>query len=209
MPDLQPGVVNGHYLFEVATIIHRVIGSDRSLKAEHVDALICITCGAMQLFLADADNGLIGDLGIAEQPYKKDPPILLTDEFLELQRGALLRIHVSRELVDYILSTTLDLRSQLDVGAFPHDEVIGRARQFFMTTCGVGKLPFIGFYAKNPKAVDPATYKARLQQTEWGLIGVGLLALSASGDGSAHEFNGQMIKTSKALGSTFLGKALF
>jgi len=209
MPDLQPGAVNGQYLFEVATIIHRVIRSDRSLKAEQVDALICITCGALQLFLADADNGLIGDLGIAEHAERKERPVVLTDEFLELQRGALLKIQVSRELVDYILSATRDLRSQLDAGAFPHDEVIGRARQFFMTTCGIGKMPFIGFYAKNPKAVDPMTYKTRLQQTEWGLIGVGLLALSASGDGSAHEFNGQMIKTSKALGSTFLGKALF
>jgi hypothetical protein len=209
MPDLQPGAVNGHYLFEVATIIHRVIRSDRSLKAEQVDALICITCGALQLFLADADNGLIGDLGIAEPAERKELPVVLTNEYLDLQRGALLRIHVSRELVDYILSITSELSSQLDVGAFPHDEVIGRARQFFMTTCGVGKLPFIGFYTKNPKAIDPATYRARLQQTEWGLIGVGLLTLSASGDGSANEFNGKMAETSKALGSTFLGKALF
>jgi len=204
-----PGAVNGHYLFEAATIIHRVVSSDRTLKAEHVDALICTTCGALQLFMADADNGLIGDLGIAEQADRKEFPVVLTDEFLELQRGALLRIHVSRELVDYILSIAWELRSQLDAGAFPHDEVIGRARQFFMTTCGVGKMPFIGFYTKNPTAVDPTTYKARLQQTEWGLIGVGLLTLSASGDGSAHEFNGRMTETSKALGSTFLGKALF
>jgi hypothetical protein len=50
-----PGAVNGHYLFEAAAIIHRVIRSDRSLKGEQVDALSSIACGALQLFLADAD----------------------------------------------------------------------------------------------------------------------------------------------------------
>jgi hypothetical protein len=213
MPDTRnsatPGAVNGHYLFETATIIHGVIRSDRSLKGEQVDALTCITCGALQLFLADADNGLIGDLGISEQANRQELPIVLSDEFLDLERGALLGIHVSQDLADYILKITMDLRSQLDGGAFPHDEVIGRVRQFFMTTCGLGKMPFAGFYAKNPKAADPKTYKARLQQTEWGLIGVGLITLGASADVSIHGFNVPMTEMSKALGSTFLGKALF
>ena len=203
-----PGAVNGHYLFEAAAIIHRVIRSDRSLKAEQIDALSSIACGAMQLFLADADSGLIGDLGIPEQATREGLPTL-SDEFLELERGALLGIHVSQDLVDYILSMAGDLRSQLDGGAFPHDEVIGRVRQFSMTTCGVGKMPFVGFFTKNPKAVDPKTYKARLQRTEWGLIGVGLITLSASADTSTHGFSVPMTEMSKALGSTFLGKALF
>lgn len=214
MPDpgnpATPGVANGDYLFEAAAIIHRVIRSDRALKGEHVDALICITCGTLQLFLADADNGLIGDLGISEQATNRQArPLVLSDEFLELERGALLGIHISQDFVDYILSITRDLRSQLDSGAFPHDEVIGRVRQFFMTTCGLGKMPFVGFYAKNPKAVDPKTYKARLQQTEWGLIGVGLITLGASADLSTPGFDVPMTEMSKALGSTFLGKALF
>jgi len=200
--------VNGHYLFEAAAIIHRVIRSDRSLKGEQVDALSSIACGAMQLFLADADSGLIGDLGIPEQANREGLPTL-SDEFLEVERWALLGIHVSQDLVDYILSMAGDLRSQLDGGAFPHDEVIGRVRQFSMTTCGVGKMPFVGFFTKNPKAVDPKTYKARLQRTEWGLIGVGLITLSASSDISTHGFSVPMTEMSKALGSTFLGKALF
>jgi hypothetical protein len=204
----MPGAVNGHYLFEAATSIHRVISSDRSLKGEQVDALHSIACGALQLFLADADCGLIGDLGIPEHAKREGLPAL-SDEFMELEQGALLRIHVSQDLVSYILSTASDLRSQLDDGAFPHDEVIGRVRQFSMTTCGVGKMPFVGFYTKNPKAVDPKTYKARLQRTEWGLIGVGLITLSASVDVFTHEFSVPMTQMSKALGSTFLGKALF
>jgi hypothetical protein len=203
-----PGAVNGHYLFEAAAIIHRVIRSDRSLKGEQIDALSSIACGAMQLFLADADCGLIGDLGISEQATRAGL-LTLSDEFLELERGALLGIHVSHDLVDYILSMAGDLRSQLDGGAFSHDEVIGRVRQFSMTTCGVGKMPFVGFFTKNPNAVDPKTYKARLQRTEWGLIGVGLITLSASADISTPGFSVPMAEMSKALGSTFLGKALF
>jgi gamma-glutamyl:cysteine ligase YbdK (ATP-grasp superfamily) len=128
---------------------------------------------------------------------------------LELERGALLGIHVSQDLVDYILSMARDLRSQLDGGAFPHDEVIGRVRQFSMTTCGVGKMPFVGYFTKNLNAVDPKTYKARLQRTGWGLIGVGLITFSASVDVSTHGFSIPMTEMSKALGSTFLGKALF
>jgi hypothetical protein len=214
MPDPRnpatPGTVNGHYLFEAAAIIHQVITSDRSLKGEQVDALTCITGGALQLFLADADNGLIGDLGISKQPTnRQERPLVLSDEFLELERGALLGIHVSQDFVDFILSITRDLRSQLDGGAFPHDEVIGRVRQFFMTTCGLGKMPFIGFYAKNSKAADPKTYKARLRQTEWGLIGVGLITLGASADVSIPGFDVPMTEMLKSLGSTFLGKALF
>ncbi len=203
-----PGAVNGHYLFEAATIIHRVIRSDRSLKGEQVDALSSIACGALQLFLADADSGLVGDLGIPEQANRDGLPTL-SDEFLELERKALLGIHVSQDLVDYMLSMARDLRSQLDGEAFPHDEVIGRVRQFSMTTCGVGKMPFIGFFTTNPKAVDPKTYKARVQRTGWGLIGVGLITLSASVDVSTHGFSIPMTEMSKALGSTFLGKALF
>ena len=203
-----PGAVNGHYLFEAATIIHRVIRSDRSLKGEQVDALSSIACGALQLFLADADSGLVGDLGIPEQAKRKGPPTV-SDEFLELERKALLGIHVSEDLVDYILSMARDLSSQLDGGAFPHDEVTGRVRQFSMTTCGVGKMPFIGLFTTNPKAVDPKTYKARLQRTGWGLIGVGFITLSASVDVSTHGFSIPMTEMSKALGSTFLGKALF
>jgi len=202
------GAVNGHYLFEAAAIIHRVIRSDRSLKGEQVDALSSIACGAMQLFLADADSGLIGDLGIPERATREGRPPL-SDEFLELERGALLKIHVSQDLADYILSMAGDLRSQLDGGAFPHDEVIGRVRQFSMTTCGVGKMPFVGFFTKNPKAVDPKTYKARLQRTEWGLIGIGLITLSTSADVFTHGFSVSTAEMSKALGSTFLGKALF
>ena len=205
-----PGAVNGHYLFETATIIHRVFSPDRTLKAEQVDALICLVCGALQLFLADAENGLIGDLGIREQSDGiESPMVVLTDGFFELQRGALNRIRAPQEVTDYILGMAWDLRAQLDKGAFPHDEVIGRARQFLMTTCGIGKMPFIGFYAKNPTAVDPLTYKTRLQQAEWGLIGLGLLTLGASRDVSALEFDGQTIEMAKTLGSTFLGKALF
>ena len=204
-----PGAVNGDYLFEAATIIHRVIRSDRSLKGEQVDALTSIVCGALQLFLADADNGLIGDLGISEQVNRKELPIILSDQFLELERGALLGIHVSQDLADYILSITGNLRSQLDGGAVPHDEVIGRVRQFCITTCGLGKMHFTGFFTKNPKAADPKTYKARLQQTEWGLIGVGLITLGASVGVSTHVFKVSMAEMSKALGSTFLGKALF
>jgi len=203
-----PGTVNGHYLFEAAAIIHRVISSDRSMKGEQIDALSSIACGAMQLFLADADSGLIGDLGIPEQTTREGLPTL-SDEFLELERGALLGIRVSQDLVDYTLSMAWDLRSQLDGVAFPHDEVIGRVRQFSMTTCGVGKMPFVGFFTQNPKAVDPKTYKARLQRTEWGLFGVGLITLSASADISTHGFSVPMTQLSKALGSTFLGKALF
>jgi len=212
MPNPQnpatPGAVNGQYLFEASAIIHRVIRSDRSLNGEQIDALSSIACGAMQLFLADADSGLIGDLGIPEQADRKGLPTL-SDEFLELEREALLGIHVSQDLVDYILSMAGDLRSQLDSGAFPHNEVIGRVRQFSMTTCGVGKMPFVGFFTKNRNAVDPKTYKARLQRTEWGLIGVGLLTLSASADISTRGFSVPMAEMSKALGSTFLGKALF
>jgi hypothetical protein len=212
MPDPRdpatPGAVNGHYLFEAATIIHRVVRSDRFLKGEQVDALTCIACGALQLFLADADSGLIGDLGIPEQANRERLPTL-SDEFLELEREALLGIHVSQDLVDYILSMARDLRSQLDSGPFPHDEFIGRVRQFSMTTCGVGKMPFIGFFTTNPKAVDPKTYKARVQRTGWGLIGVGLIALGASADVSIPGFDVPMTEMSKALGSTFLGKALF
>lgn len=204
-----PGAVNGHYLFETAAIIHRVTGSDRALKAEQVDALICLVCGALQLFLTDAENGLIGDLGIREQPDPKESPLVLTNQFLELQREALLRIHTPLGLVDYILGMAWELRAQVDAAAFPHDEVIGRARQFLMTTCGIGKMPFIGFYAKNPTAVSPSTYKTRTQQAEWGLIGLGLFTLGASRDVSALEFDGQTIGMAKALGSTFLGKALF
>ena len=204
-----PGAVNGDYLFEAAAIIHRVIRSDRSLKGEQVDALSSIVCGALQLFLADADNGLIGDLGISEQANRKELPILLSDEFLELERGALLGIHVPQDLVDYILSITGDLRSQLDGGAFPHDEAIGRVRQFCMTTCGSGTKHFASFFTKSPKFANPKTYKARLQQTEWGLIGVGLMTLGASVGASTHKFNVSMTEMSKALGSTFLGKALF
>jgi hypothetical protein len=204
-----PGAVNGHYLFETAAIIHRVISPDRPLKAEQADALICLVCGALQLFLVDAENGQIGNLGIREQPDEKEAPTVLTDKFLELQRGALLRISAPFELVDYILGMAWDLRAQLDKGAFPHDEVIGRARQFLMTTCGIGKMPLIGFYAKNQAAIDPSTYKIRMQQAEWGLIGVGLLTLSASRDVSGPEFDGHTIVTAKVLGSTILGKALF
>jgi len=40
------GAVNGHDLFEAATIIHRVIRSDRFLKGEQVNALSNIACGA-------------------------------------------------------------------------------------------------------------------------------------------------------------------
>ena len=212
MPDpeslARPGAVNGHYLFQAATIIHRAIRSDRALKGEQVDALSGIACGALQLFLADADSGLIGDLGISEQTNKEELPAL-TDEFLELERGALLGIDVSQDLVDYILSMARDLRSQLDGGAFSHDNVIGRVRQFSMTTCGVGKMPFIGFFTENSKAVDPKTYKARLQRTGWGLIGVGFITLSASIDISTYRFSIPMTEMSKSLGSTFLGKALF
>ena len=107
------------------------------------------------------------------------------------------------------MSMANDLRSQLDSGAFPHDEVIGRVRQFSMTTCGVGEMPFVGLFTQNPKAVDPKTYKARLQRTAWGLIGVGLITLSASEDVFTHEFSVPMTHRSKVLGSTFLGKALF
>lgn len=203
-----PGAVNGHYLFEAATIIHRAIRSDRALKGEHVDALSSIACGALQLFLADADSGLVGDLGISEQAIGEGFPAL-SDELLELERAALLRIDVSQDLVDYILCMARDLRSQLDGGAFSHDNVIGRVRQFSMTTCGVGKMPFIGFFTENSKAVDPKTYKARLQRTGWGLIGVGFITLSASVDVSIHGFSVPMTEMSKSLGSTFLGKALF
>jgi len=76
-------------------------------------------------------------------------------------------------------------------------------------TCGVGKMLIVGFFTKNPNAVDPKTYKARLQRTGWGLIGVGFITLSASVDVSTHGFSIPMTEVSKALGSTFLGKALF
>jgi hypothetical protein len=162
----------------------------------------------MQLFLADADSGLVGDLGIPEQTNREGAPVL-SEEFLELERGVLLGIDVSEDLVDYMLSMARDLRSQLDDGAFSHDNVIGRVRQFSMTTCGVGKMPIVGFFTKNPNVVDPKTYNARLQRTGWGLIGVGFITLSASVDVSTHGFSIPMTEMSKALGSTFLGKALF
>lgn len=203
------GSVNGHYLLEAATIIHRVIRSHRSLTAEQVDAVTCMACGALQLLLADADSHLVGDLGIAEEIHGKAPRIMLTNDFLEQQRHILMGIGISQELVDYIQKITSELGSEPDEGSFPHDEVIGRARQFLMTTCGVGKMPFIGFYSKSPKAVDPTTYKARLQQTEWGLIGLGLLVMGANSEVCSQETGFSLTTMSKRLGSAFLGKALF
>lgn len=207
-PDAA-GSVNGHYLFEAATIIHQVIRSHRSLTAEQVDAVTCMTCGALQLFLADVDSHLVGDLGISEEAQKHELRTILTNDFLEQQERTLKEIGIAHELVDYIHNLTSELGSGLDENFFAHDEVIGRARQFLMTTCGVGKMPFIGFYSKSPKAVDPTTYKARLQQTEWGLIGLGLLVMGASGDVSGQETSLPLATMSKLLGSAFLGKALF
>lgn len=203
------GSVNGDYLFDAATIIHRIIRSNRSLTAEQVDAVTCMACGALQLLLADADNHLIGELGIAEEAQQKEFRTTLTNDFFDLQRRMLTAIGISQVLVDYIHNMRAEFGSELDEGTFPHDEVIGRARQFLMTTCGVGKMPFIGFYSKSPKAVDPTTYKARLQQTEWGLIGLGLFVMSASNDVCRQETNIPFTTMSKLLGSAFLGKALF
>ena len=200
---------NGHYLFEAAAIIHRVIGSDRSLNAERADALICVTGGALQLFLADVEAGLIKDLGIAEQGQRTGLACVLSDEFLELEREALLGIPLPRPFVGYILDIANDLKSQLDNGVYSHKEVVGRARQFLMTTCGVGKMPLMGYYAKTVNVVDHSTYKTKSQQTEWGLIGLGLITLAAGGGSAALELNDHMAAISKVLGSTFLGKALF
>ena len=126
-----------------------MIGSDRSLNAERADALICVTGGALQLFLADVDAGLIKDLGIAEQGQRTGTAcVLKPDEFLELEREALLGIPLPRPFVGYILDIANDLKSQLDNGVYSHKEVVGRARQFLMTTCGVGKMPLRDIYTK-------------------------------------------------------------
>ena len=70
-------------------------------------------------------------------------------------------------------------------------------------------MPLMGYYAKTVNVVDPSTYKTKSQQTEWGLIGLGLITLAAGGGSAALELNDHMAEISKVLGSTFLGKALF